>query len=230
MNKDPDTNLRVILFARTPLPGQVKTRLARHIGAESTLALYSCFLTDMLEKILHAGLVPRICYFPPESRSEMERLLGSRFDYFPQTGPDLGEKMLNAFADTFSAGFQKAILVGSDFPDLPDHFLAEAADRLDDHDCVIGPAADGGYYLIGFKQNTFYPAVFTGIPWSTDTVYARTRGILEKAGKKIHALGVWQDIDDWPDLAGFIENQTRGGADAPQTIQCLKKLKLMESK
>jgi glycosyltransferase A (GT-A) superfamily protein (DUF2064 family) len=108
--------------------------------------------------------------------------------------------MKNAFFEVFSKGYQNTILIGSDSPDLPGTLIEEAFLSLRDHGAVIGPSLDGGYYLIGFRADTFLPEVFDRMPWSTPDVFTRTVGIFQKKDFLIHILPQWRDVDTFDDL------------------------------
>ena len=112
--------------------------------------------------------------------------------------------MKNAFMDAFAEGYEKVLLVGSDIPDLPTGFCREAFLALLDHDVVVGPSKDGGYYLIGFRKTGFTADVFADIAWSSQQVRERTLEILKRNGLSVHLLPILQDIDDVSDLADFI--------------------------
>jgi hypothetical protein len=128
--------------------------------------------------------------------------------HVPQEGNDLGEKMKNAFVRSFSAGTEKAVLIGSDIPDLSMAIIDEASVSLDTCDAVIGPASDGGYYLIGFRKDSFLPGVFEGIPWGTESVCGETLRLLYRAGCRVHVLPEWHDIDTADDLRSlFVRNE-----------------------
>jgi glycosyltransferase A (GT-A) superfamily protein (DUF2064 family) len=116
--------------------------------------------------------------------------------------------MRNAFEDVFDEGFDAAILIGSDLPDLPKQFLELAADTLETHDAVIGPSSDGGYYLIGFTKAGLLPDAFEGVTWSTDSVFDQTISILNKDKRKTHLLPPWHDVDTLADLRSlWLRNQ-----------------------
>ena len=108
--------------------------------------------------------------------------------------------MRRAFEDAFGEGFASGILLGSDVPDLPLYVLKEAIDALQRSDAVIGPAQDGGYYLIGFRRDAFPPDVFDGLPWGTAIVLRDTTARLAAHGCRIHLLPEWQDVDTVEDL------------------------------
>jgi len=108
--------------------------------------------------------------------------------------------MKSAFKTVFSQGTRSALLIGSDSPDLPGLIIDEALTFLKDHDAVMGPSCDGGYYLIGFRAETFLPHAFDEIPWSTEEVFVQTMDVLGKANLRVHILPKWRDIDTLDDL------------------------------
>jgi glycosyltransferase A (GT-A) superfamily protein (DUF2064 family) len=112
--------------------------------------------------------------------------------------------MKNAFLDAFSEGFFKALIIGSDIPDITNQIINEALES-DDNDAVIGPSFDGGYYLIGFKHNTFLPGIFEGIEWGTNTVFEKTMEIFAKNRYKVHLLPKWHDVDRLEDLRALVD-------------------------
>ncbi|MHB8844344.1 MAG: TIGR04282 family arsenosugar biosynthesis glycosyltransferase [Nitrospirota bacterium] len=190
----------ILFFVKFPVTGNVKSRLAASLGADAAFALYRNFVLDMLASIEASGMPLRVCYHPPEAGAAVRRWLGSSREYLPQEGADVGERMENAFSQAFAGGCPRAILVGSDIPDLPPAVFTNALRALDDHDAVIGPAQDGGYYLIGFRSDTFLPGAFRGIAWSTASVFPRTLQVLEGAGRKVLRLPLWRDVDTLDDL------------------------------
>jgi glycosyltransferase A (GT-A) superfamily protein (DUF2064 family) len=106
--------------------------------------------------------------------------------------------------EAYTMGFKRVVLIGSDIPDLSLEFIEEAFTSLKEKDAVIGPSLDGGYYLIGFKDQTFSSEVFKGIPWSTERVFEKTREILEREGRTVHFLKPLRDIDTIQDLRNFL--------------------------
>jgi len=189
----------LLLFLKYPERGKVKSRLAKDLNKDITLLLYKNFILDLLDTLKRARFRVKICFHPPDSQEKVIDWLGNGYVYMPQKGKDLGERMKNAFTAAYSEGFSKAVLIGSDIPDLNDTVLDEACE-CDDHDAVIGPASDGGYYLIGFKNNTFLPEIFEGIQWGRGTVFKKTIEILKRNNCRVHILPEWQDIDRLDDL------------------------------
>lgn len=195
----------ILLFVKSPRAGTVKTRLAAEIGEEAVVGLYKCFVEDLLAMIENVDSGLRLCFHPPEAMSQVRQWLGDRHSYRPQRGDDLGHRLRNAFAGAFEDGFSKVVAIGSDSPDLPEEFLREAFDKLESHDAVLGPANDGGYYLIGFSEDSFITEAFDDINWSTSGVCDQTRARLGTHGLSVHLLPLWYDVDvqsDLDDLAG----------------------------
>lgn len=198
------TTCSIIVFVKWPEKGKVKTRLTAAYGEDAATELYKCFVEDILRTVRGEGFRPLIAYYPPDAGGKIAAWLGDGNDYMPQSGRDLGERMKNAFRQLFEKGKERAVLIGSDFPDLPAEIITEAFSRLERSQAVIGPAKDGGYYLLGFRRDAFVPLIFEGIPWSTSGVFERTMAILAEAGPDVHTLPVWHDIDRPEDLIGFI--------------------------
>lgn len=195
----------IVMFIRAPQKGKVKTRLSRDVGPETALDLYKTFTEDMLQTITMAGVAASVHYHPHESRSAVADWLGPSFDYQAQRGEDLGQRMENAFCKSFEAGYRRVLLVGSDLPDLPVSVFHDAFAHLKTHDAVIGPATDGGYYLIGFSSETFFPEIFLQVSWGSRRVLAQTHGRFSQSGLSVYLLPKWCDIDDLNDLKAFQE-------------------------
>lgn len=219
----------IVVFARAPVYGQVKTRLAKSLDPSMVVNLYRCFGRDIIDKIIHAGFCPKIFYDPPEAENLMSDWLGGQHAFYPQQGRDLGMKMANAIKTVFEEGIIKAILLGTDFPDLPEKILSEAVCRLEDHDGVIGPATDGGYYLIGCRTDTFLPAVFENIPWGTSLVYQKTMDVFAKSGANIWRLPEWRDVDEFDDLIDLVKCLRRYPDRAKHTRSYLASTGLLEN-
>lgn len=134
--------------------------------------------------------------------------------------------MANAFEKMFSKGYQHALLMGTDFPDLPGSIVDEAFKSLDNNDAVIGPTVDGGYYLIGFKSTTFLPQVFDDIPWGTEDVFEMTVKVFQKNKFKLHVLPKWRDIDTYEDLKFFYKTYSQKESSASNTAAYLASIKL----
>jgi hypothetical protein len=198
-----DDTTCLLLFVKYPEKGKVKSRLSKEFGEDTVVLLYEAFALDVLETVNKGKCWFTVCFHPPSAQEKIASWLGKSYQYMPQNGSDLGEKMKNAFAGAFSEGFEKVILIGSDIPDLSKEIIDEAF--ACNGDAVIGPAADGGYYLIGFNRDTFLPRIFEGMQWSTASVFERTMEIFRKHSYKVHILPQWRDIDTSEDLRAFHE-------------------------
>ena len=190
----------LLFFIKYPEKGRVKTRLASAIGDRMAVKLYKRFLLEMLFTLNQGTFLFYLCYSPESPLSSLKDGLGDHYLYMPQSGENLGERMKNGFAEAISMNFKRVVLIGSDIPDLPLGFIEEAFTSLVEKDAVIGPSLDGGYYLIGFKDQTFSPRVFEGIHWSTGSVFEKTLRILKQEGLTVHTLQPLRDIDTVEDL------------------------------
>lgn len=226
MKKD-NKDAQILFFMKYPEPGEVKTRLAESIGSDKAAQLYRSFILDLLAKIESTQLPFAICFHPERKKQLLIEWLGEGYDYIPQKGDDLGERMAAAFLDAFAGGHRRVILMGGDFPDLPSSFLEEALGALKTHDAVIGPAMDGGYYLIGFRQETFFCQAFEGMDWSTENVFRQTLSILKAHKRRVYVLPVWNDIDTMEDLGQLIERSEDSGFATSKTMSLLSRLMIL---
>lgn len=197
-------NRCVILFVKFPEPGKVKSRLAQEMDGDVVQRLYECMVLDAIDMLKQAKTPFRICFDPPEAQERMQQWLGQAYSYMPQIGLDLGERMEQAFIRVFSEGVDETLLIGSDIPELTAAMIDDAFRDLATHDAVIGPANDGGYYLVGFKKGTLRPEVFKSMAWSTKTVFRETLGRLRKASLTVCLLPVLTDIDTPGDVEAFL--------------------------
>jgi rSAM/selenodomain-associated transferase 1 len=190
----------VLVFVRAPELGRVKTRLAAAVGEDAALDLYRRMGRLVVDAALRLGsrTTIRVHHTPTGRRDSVASWLGEDLTYLPQRGEDLGERMEDAFAEAFAAGHSRVVVVGSDLPDLTDDLLRRALDLLGEHDAVIGPARDGGYWLLGLRAPA--PHLFTGMPWSTAEVYDLTVSRLRAAGIEPAVLPELTDVDEADDL------------------------------
>jgi rSAM/selenodomain-associated transferase 1 len=183
-------------------------------------------VADLIEMLERAGYRIVLCYHPPDAQAQVAAWLGPKHPCLPQEGTDLGARMANAFKKAYQQDFQSAILIGTDFPDLPVTIIDQAFDGLQQRGAVIGPTYDGGYYLIGFERADFLPAVFEGIPWSTAKVFETTMQIFSRHRQRPFILPRWQDIDDFEDLMAFSQPESARPGSAPRTRALLRSLQL----
>jgi rSAM/selenodomain-associated transferase 1 len=213
----------ILLFIRAPAKGKIKSRLASTIGEDATLELYKNFILDIVDTIEKSGYPLRIFFHPPDAGEALASWLGRHHHYMPQVGNDLGENMERAFGQIFTEGFTSAVLLGSDIPDLTPAVLHEALDSLRTNDVVMGPAADGGYYLIGCNKGTFLPNMFHGIAWGTNAVFRETMIIMHRASLQVHLVPEWQDVDTQDDLKSLFERNGDTIFDKSRTMAYLMK-------
>jgi len=196
----------LIIFTRNPELGKCKTRLAATVGDKVALDIYK-FLLDHTKNFT-TGLNIRkwVCY--SNDIWENDIWDNSVYEKKVQTGNDLGERMANAFKEGFAAGHKKIIVIGSDMYDLSEQDLMKAFNFLDHHDYVIGPATDGGYYLLGMK--VFNPALFNNKTWGTDTVLEATLQDLKNENYGMLApkndIDYFEDIKDIEIFRTFLKN------------------------
>jgi len=208
---------------RHPEPGKVKTRLARTRGDVFAAELYSCFVDDLLEALAPGNYCLEIFFTPPEKGAEIRRRFGERLPCTPQQGEELGERMENAFRSCFARGTASMVLIGSDSPELTADVIEEAFAALEKgHAAVIGPAFDGGYYLIGFRAEIFDPAVFRDMAWGNETVFDRTLNRLEARGCRVHLAPRRHDIDTGEDLADLLARHESSPFRRSRTITFLR--------
>jgi len=190
----------VILFVKFPAEGSVKTRLADAVGKKSAKLLSESFILDTLDVLHTAHYDIIISYAPDDCKGKFISWLGEDFTYISQKGNDIGQKMQNALYDVFDSGYSKAVLIGSDLPELETDNIDSAFKILNNKNAVIGPAYDGGYYLIGFNKDSFNPDIFYDIHWSTNKVYYETVNKMKENNIKFKAVEKVIDIDTIDDL------------------------------
>lgn len=218
----------IIIFMRTPELGKVKTRLSGGLPPESILDLYKCFVADILDTANKSGTPIRIYYHPPGSAPDLLKFPGRQYRYFPQQGNDLGERMAAAFREGFSDGYDRIVLIGTDCPELTGTILGEAFSGIGNSGCVIGPAADGGYYLIGFDRTVFSEKPFLDIVWGTGTVFEETMETCRRSGIQPCILPRLNDIDRMEDLVSFHRNYQNTKSSAPRTMDFITRNRLLD--
>jgi rSAM/selenodomain-associated transferase 1 len=219
------TKVCVLLFVKYPVKGIVKVRLTSHIEPEMVVELYRNFVLDLLSMLTQSGISFLVVYDPEDSLQRFERWLGTNYEYIPQIGCNLGERLKHGFVEAFSREFQCVLALASDIPDLPVDVLLKACEALETEDVVIGPSPDGGYYLIGFQRTTFLSKTFEGITWSSDKVLNETISQLKMAGRSVRFLPLWSDVDTYEDLQALIRRGTKTDFCSSNTMKYLLKNK-----
>ncbi len=196
----------MVVFAKAPIPGQVKTRLCPPLTPDEAATLQGSLVLDLAERaraLAKSGACTAYAACAPSKDHVFFKILGERqgLDLFDQVGQDLGARMHRAFADAFARGHRRVVLVGTDVPTLTAGALSEALTLLAQYEMVVGPAEDGGYYLIGLTRPV--EALFEGIPWSTDQVLARTLERAKALDLRAVQLATRRDIDRPQDLLAY---------------------------
>jgi rSAM/selenodomain-associated transferase 1 len=219
----------LVIAAKAPVVGQVKTRLCPPLSATEATELFRRFLMDTVAR---ACTVPdaQVCvaFTPPESESLFRSLLPFPLHYIPQRGGSLGERLVNIFADLLREGFTQIVIMDGDSPTLPTTYLQEAFTLLADsqNEAVCGPCSDGGYYLIGARA--VHRGLFENITWSTSSVLRETLAQARSHNLRIALLPPWYDVDNGADLHRLAAELAQLGDDAgaPRTRAFLTQLGL----
>lgn len=190
----------VAIMAKAPRPGEVKTRLCPPLSAEDASDLYGCFLRDKIEQVAALPRARPIIAFTPTEGKAFFEAAAPGFLLLPQQGADLGARLANGVEALFAAGHAAVLMIDSDTPTLPGAFLDQAIDAIatPGTDVVLGPSADGGYYLIGLRR--LYRELFQGIRWSTAHVLPETVRRAQALGLVVATLPGWFDVDTPDDM------------------------------
>ena len=186
----------LIVFVKNLIPGQVKTRLAADIGIDGALDVYK-YLVEHTYEVTKELDCSKVVFY--SEYVEIEDIWDTdEYKLQVQKGPDLGDRMQNAFEFAFDKGYERAVIIGTDCWQLSEEVIEEAFDKLDENDVVIGPATDGGYYLIG--MNKLYPALFHDKKYSHDKVLSDVLTEIGQMDAEFHLLPELSDIDTFQDL------------------------------
>lgn len=205
--------LLLVVVAKAPVPGTVKTRLVPHLSPKEATDLYRCFLQDRITTIQSlTGVALAIAYTPADARDAFVPFCQNGLRLFPQKGKNLGERLNNIFVEKLADGFNAVSIIDSDTPDLPVSAIQASFTRLmsDRTDVVFGPCYDGGYYLVGMRRP--HPELFANIPWSTDKVLANTLERAMDLGVRADLLSRWNDLDTIDDLIAFYHSHKKKAA------------------
>ena len=213
-----DYDCCMLLFVKFPEKERVKHRLAVGLTEDIAVELYRNFVLDTLSMLEELSLPFYVCFYPPDVQKKFFNWLGTQYQFLPQEGFDLGERMCSCFKHAFAIGFHRVVLIGSDSPDLPDEYLRNAFSALLTNEAVLGPAVDGGYYLIGFRDTTFTPSAFEKIHWSTPSVFAETMAKIKEVNRTVHLLPSWSDVDTVSDLRNLVTRAKNTSFKSSRTI------------
>ena len=189
----------IIIFAKYPTPGKVKTRLGAKVGNQVAAELYRLFLGLTFE-LVQKGFTENIFVAcePEERLDDFILLFPNKFNYFPQKCQDLGQRILHSIRYVLNRGANKIIIIGSDSPTLPSHIIGHAFNCLNAYDLVLGPAEDGGYYLIGLTKA--HEELFVNMQWSSSSVLQTTMNCAFELGLTVSLLPEWYDVDELHNL------------------------------
>jgi uncharacterized protein len=189
----------IAIMARAP-SSEGKSRLIRDLGTHDGAGLRLALLRDTLESVSALATEKAVLYTPPDRDAEIRAVTPFQAVFLPQRGSTLGERMREGARDLLTAGFDAAVLIGSDLPTLPPEHVSSALGVLTrgGEVLVLGPTDDGGYYLIGLTQSR--PEFFDHIPWGTPLVLQRTREAAEALGIPVETMPLWYDVDSASDL------------------------------
>jgi len=194
----------LIIFLKAPRAGEVKTRLAVGLGPAGALRAYERLVETLLESL--AALEPiELRFAPDDSADEVARWLRSGWTSRAQGPGDLGERLCRAFGEAFKSGGRRVVVIGSDCPDVTPSDIEAAWGALATHDVVLGPAVDGGYWLVGLRA--LHKPLFEGIRWSTSSVLAETLAQCKRRGLSVHRLRELRDVDTPDDWRRFLQTR-----------------------
>lgn len=216
----------LIIFAKVPRPGRVKTRLTELLTEEEAAALYDAFLRDALDQYRALAADVRL-YLSPPATPRPPDLVPEDVAVIEQRGEGLGARMQQAFLESFAAGYDRLVIIGTDHPTLPTAFIDEAFQALAEPlSMCIGPSEDGGYYLLG--MNDFYPQVFAGMTYSHADVFAQTWARIQTTRVQATVLPMWYDVDTPKDLARLVRELETTGEGLPRVRRVVEGLDLAD--
>lgn len=183
------------ILCRAPIPGRVKSRLADDVGDSAAVEVYSRIGKRVVAAAAGSGYRTIVWFTPPDEGAFIREWLEGvgRVEFRPQSVGPLGARIATALARQFADGADRAVLIVTDCPGVDRRIVTEAFTALGRFDVILGPAVDGGYYLIGLRQPQ--PDLFAGIPWSTAAVLAQTRARAQRLGLTLHLLKPLRDVD-----------------------------------
>lgn len=191
------------VFVKAPVAGRVKTRLAAEIGARAAADLYRALARSTVAACVAASHDTAVWFTPTQARPSIRDWLGDLAiaEYRAQPAGNLGVRLIAAFQHHFRAGARRVVLIGSDCPGIDAPLVSRAFTSLEEQEIVLGPAQDGGYYLIGLQRPE--PRLFRGIAWSTDAVLTQTLARAGRLGLRWSVLPVLRDVDTTADAAAM---------------------------
>jgi len=227
MEASPESlpNARILaLFAKQPRVGSVKTRLAAASSANLAALFAEAFLLDLLDRFATTAAERFLVFTPADAEEYFGNIAAGRYRICPQTTGDLGARLASFIQDHLRTGRERIVILGTDSPTLPPPIVEQAFEALNTADVVLGPALDGGYYLLGCTRKP--PPIFAGVAWSGPRVLADTIALLADPAWRVGLLPPWYDVDtldDWHMLRGHVLAMRRAGVDpgVPRTERLL---------
>lgn len=214
----------LLVFAKVPRPGTVKTRLTPVLTPTEAARLYEAFLRDVLRLYASLNVDVRLYWAPPLPEDAFEGVPRS-VTTFKQEGDGLGARMKNAFRQALDDGYRQVAVVGTDHPTLPLSFVRQSFMALEaDHSVCIGPSEDGGFYLLGMSD--FYPQLFEGMTYSHDHVFSDTLARVGALDARLTVLPRWYDVDTPAALERMLDDLAHSDVDAPHTRRMIDQLQL----
>lgn len=202
----------LVLMAKYWHSGQVKTRLAAKIGFPAAASLHELFTRRLTDSLARAGIHHQLRVSPDDCCSQIASQISPLWNVRAQGDGDLGQRMWRGFSDCFTAGASRVVMIGADLPTLCQADIDNAFDQLRSCDLVLGPAVDGGYYLIGLscgREINRFLQLFGTLSWGTSTVLRDTLSIASGCGLTVKQLDEREDVDQWPDLVRLVQRLER---------------------
>lgn len=207
----------LVVMAKYPAAGTVKTRLAERVGAAAAASLYRAFLADLAQRFAHGPW--QLVWAVTPAGADLTPFIGSAPRQIEQQGSDLGERMWGCFSRLIGEGADRVVMIGADVPHIGDGAVRDAFAALEECDAVFVPTRDGGYSLVGLRTAH---DLFSAIPMGTAMVFERTRARLASLGLRWHALEANFDIDELADVAALARLIASGAATLPHTAAVLR--------
>lgn len=212
----------IIIMAKVPIAGTVKTRLQPFLSAEQCGELAKCFLRDTVSKAKSLSNKLIIAYTSVEKRGVLLTILPNEQIFIEQKGVNLGDKMFHAFEFAFSQNSDAVVMIGTDSPTFPARFITQAFEMLSKTDAVLGETADGGFYLIGLRK--LKKEIFELVEWSSPKTFEQTALNIENLNLKLSLLPNWYDVDTPDDLKRLKKDLSKNPSVALKTFEFLKSL------
>lgn len=218
----PPPTAAIVIMAKAPQAGAVKTRLQPFLSAAAAASVYACFLQDTAANARKVTPNVVVAYAPADESAAVRSILPEDSIFLAQRGINLNEKLAAAVRFAFERNFSPVVVIGADSPTLPPQFLRDAINALENDDVALGKTADGGFYLVGLREN--YARLFDNVAWSTSLVFEQMNRNVENLGLKLFRLADFYDVDT-PDDLRFLRDELLKDEEkrrvAPKTFQWL---------